>query len=196
VRISDISGPVELHLSVTPGEWQPWSLHTTDQWALQAIVIGRHARAVFEIGTFDGGTTRLLAEALPSDGRVVTLDLPPAAFDATQNPANFSGEEVGRVYQTSHVRERITQLLQDSVAFDAQPFAGQFDLVLVDGAHDYEHGIADTLTALTLVAPGGVIVFDDFQPYWHGLVRGITTAMRGHHLARLEGTSLGVHVHP
>ena len=41
----------------------------------------------------------------------------------------------------------MTQLLEDSTTFDPTPYAGRFDLVVVDGAHDLEHGLVDTLTA-------------------------------------------------
>jgi hypothetical protein len=68
--------------------------------------------------------------------------------------------------------------------------------VLVDGGHGYEHGVTDTRTALQLVAPGGLILWDDFEPYWHGLVRGICHEMQGRALSRLAGTSFGVYVAP
>ncbi|MDQ1565190.1 MAG: hypothetical protein QOF96_70 [Actinomycetota bacterium] len=173
-----------------------WSLGTAEQLVLQALVSGRKVRTAFEIGTFNGGTTRLLAEAVPEDGQVVTLDLPPAAFDATQTPEGFTGTDVGRAYHDSPAAGKVKQLLENSLSFDPKPYEGQFDLVLVDGGHEYEHGMADTATALRLVAPGGIILWDDFEPYWHGLVRGICEAMQGRALHRLSGTSFGVYVAP
>lgn len=197
LQLVELTGPLRVDVALAPAASRhAWSLHATDQVALQAIVAGRGVRTAFEIGTFNGGTTRVLAEAVPADGRVVTLDLPPAQFDATQHPDSFRGEQVGEAYRDSPAVDKIEQLLVDSRHFDPTPHAGRFDLVLVDGAHDHEHGLADTATALRLVAPGGVVLFDDFTPYWHGLVRGITTAMRGRHLARVAGTALGVHVAP
>lgn len=66
--------------------------------------------------------------------------------------------------------------------------------MLVDGGHEYENGVADTLAALRLVRPGGIILWDDFQPYWDGLVHGICDTMQGRRLCRLAGSSLGVYV--
>lgn len=195
LHLAEVSGPVSFE-AVVSDSWVAWNLHTTDQIALKAIVLGRGARTAFEIGTFNGTTTRLLAETLPDDGWVVTLDLPPAQFDATQHAPGFTGSQVGEAYKASPAAGKITQLLQDSLSFDAGPYAGRCDVVLVDGAHDYVHGLADTATSLKLVAPGGVILFDDFEPYWHGLVRGIATAMHGNRLARIAGTPLGVYVSP
>lgn len=197
VDLSDITGGLTFEATVSaPDSRHAWSLHAADQLVLQAIVAGRVARTAFEIGTFNGGTTRVLAEALPDDGQVWTLDLSPAEFDATQAPTAFTGVQVGQAYRSSPAVGKITQLWGDSAAFDFSPYRGRCDLVLVDGGHEYHHGIADTRTAFDLVAPGGIVLWDDFQPYWHGLVRGIVEAAGSRRPRRLAGTSLGVYVDP
>ena len=75
-----------------------WSLGTGEQLVLQVLIGARACHTAFEIGTFNGGTTRLIAETLPDDGRVWTIDLPPAEFDSTQAPDDFSGLQVGAAY--------------------------------------------------------------------------------------------------
>jgi predicted O-methyltransferase YrrM len=167
----------------------PWSLGVAEQLILQTLVQARHCRTAFEIGTFNGGTTRLIAEALPDEGEIWTIDLPPAQFSATQAPEDFEASDVGAAYRDSPSASKVTQLFGDSLRFDFTPYAASADLVLVDGGHEYEHGVADTATALSLVKPGGVILWDDFAPYWHGLVSGICEAMAGRRLGRLPGTS-------
>jgi predicted O-methyltransferase YrrM len=195
VELVAVTGPITFQAQVaTVSGRHNWSLGAAEQIVLQAIVSGRGVMTAFEIGTFNGGTTRVLAEALPPDGRIVTLDLPPAEFDASQAPRDFGGTEVGKAYRDSPAAGKVTQILADSLAFDSSSHAGQYDLVLVDGGHEYVHGVADTRTALRLVAPGGVIVWDDFAPYWHGLVRGICQAMEGRVLYRLAGTAFGLYV--
>lgn len=176
------------------GTRHPWSLGAAEQLSLQVLIRARGCKTAFEIGTFNGGTTRLLAETLPEDGHVHTLDLPPAAFDETQAPAGFSGSQVGVAYRDSPAAYKITQLLGDSLDYDFGHLEKSADLVLVDGGHEYENGVADTLAALRLVRPGGIILWDDFEPYWHGLVNGICDAMRGRQLRRLAGTALAVYV--
>jgi len=172
-----------------------WSLGAAEQFVLQALIRGRVCRTVFEIGTFNGGTTRLLAESLPDDGRVWTMDLPPDVFDAVQSPAGFEGRSVGVAYRTSPAAGKIVQLLGDSRHFDFAPYEQSADLVLVDAGHEYANGIVDTRTALRIVRSGGVVVWDDFEPYWHGLVNGICDAMEGRTFGRLAGTSLAVYSH-
>lgn len=195
IELVTLTGPITFRASVSPpGGRHDWSLGAAEQIVLQTLVKGRSVTRVFEIGTFNGGTTRVLAEALPPDGRVVTLDLPPTEFDATQQPNGFTGGEVGSAYRQSPAAGKVTQLLADSLKFDAAPYAGGYDLVLVDGGHEFVHGVADTRTALKLVAPGGVVVWDDFVPYWHGLVRGICQELEGRRLCRLAGTTFGVYV--
>ena len=197
VELVSMTGPISFITTLSPAASRhEWSLGAAEQFVLQALIHSRQIRHAFEIGTFNGGTTRIIAEALPEDGNVVTIDLPVGDFDRTQAPSHFVGSEVGLAYEDSSAAHKVTQLRGDSLLFDPTPHARQFDLVLVDGGHAYEHGVADTKSALELVAPGGIILWDDFQPYWHGLVRGICEAMAGRSLCRLAGTSLGVYVSP
>jgi predicted O-methyltransferase YrrM len=173
-----------------------WSLGTAEQLIVQVLIAGRDVSNVFEIGTFNGGTTALMAEALPPDGTVVTVDLPDDLFRASQAPPGFDASAVGCVYRASPAAHKVTQLRADSLRLDSSTWRRSADLVLVDGCHDYTHGCADTATALQVVRPGGIILWDDFQPYWDGLVRGIVQAMNGRRLQRLAGSSLAVHVAP
>ena len=194
-QLVDVSGETTFSATIARRTSRhAWSLGAAEQLVLQAIIAGRGVRTAFEIGTFNGGTTRVLAEAVPEDGVVTTIDLPPVAFDASQGPAKFSGSMVGDAYQDSPSAHKVEQLFGNSLEFDIDQFAGRYDLVLVDGGHEYEHGVADTKTALRLLAPGGIIVWDDFAAYWHGLVRGICQAMEGRNLSRLSGTAFGVYV--
>jgi len=170
-----------------------WSLGPCEQLSLQVLIRTRGCMTAFEIGTFDGDTTRLIAETLPDNGRVWTIDLPPARFDATQQPVGFVGEQVGSAYRDSPAAYKITQLLGDSLRYDFGPYERFADLVLVDGGHEYEHGLADSATALQLVRSGGIVLWDDFEPYWYGLIRGVCDAMAGRRLGRLAGTALAVY---
>jgi predicted O-methyltransferase YrrM len=195
LELVEVAGAHELRLSLGDGDGRhAWSLGAAEQIALQLIVAGRQVHSAFEIGTFNGGTTRVLAESLPADGRVVTIDLPPRSFDATQSPEGVTSVGVGAAYRSSPAGHKVEQLYVDSLSFDPRPYAHQFDLVLVDGGHEYIHGLTDTRTALELVSAHGIILWDDFAPYWHGLVRGICESMQGRRLGRLAGTSLGVYL--
>lgn len=165
-----------------------WNLGELEQIVLWRVIRSLEARRVFEIGTFDGATTRLLASALPDDaGQVFTLDLPPSEFDATQNAPDFESSMVGCQFRGAPEAARITQLLHDSARLDFSEWRDSIDVVLVDGAHDYDHGFSDSRAALEIVRPGGMIFWDDFSAHWHGLVLGIVEATAGLPLRRVRG---------
>jgi predicted O-methyltransferase YrrM len=171
-----------------------WSLGAAEQLILQVLIRGRRCRTAFEIGTFNGGTTRVIAESLPSDGKVWTIDLPAGRFAATQQPHGFAATDVGVAYRDSPGAKKITQLFGDSLDYDFGPYLGSADLVLVDAGHEYRNGFSDTKTALRIVSGRGLIVWDDFTPYWYGLVNGICDAMNGRSFGTLAGTALAVYV--
>ena len=65
-------------------------------------------KLIFEIGTFVGRTTRLLARNSPSTCRILTLDLSPE-----QVP-----HKIGEAFLSTEEAKRITQLHGDSLSFD------------------------------------------------------------------------------
>lgn len=169
-----------------------WSFGAAEQLVLQMLIADRSVSSAFEIGTFNGGTTALIAESLPDDGHIVTVDLPDEAFSETQHPNAFTAADVGSIHQASPAAHKVEQIRANSLRLETGPWHAWADLVLVDGAHDYEHGFADTKSALQIVKPGGIVVWDDFEPYWHGLVNGILDAAGPRQVERLAGLPLGV----
>lgn len=124
------------------------------------------ARTVFEFGTYNGLTAWVLAKNLPR-ATVHTLDIPPEESPTLRligaDVANLSHFARDRAYTGTSENSRIVQHLGDSARFDVLPFRGSCDLVYIDGAHSFEYVKSDTEAALRMVAPHGVIVWDD---YW------------------------------
>ncbi len=151
------------------------NLDPFEQFALGAICQLRKPRRIFEIGTFDGATTMILARSAPH-ADIFTLDLPADAASAATDAieaANAAAGLVGARFRDKPEAERITQLFGDSRHFDFSPWHGSIDLVLVDAGHDYEFVASDTRSALRLLAPGGVIIWDDYMPYFPGVVKAV-----------------------
>jgi predicted O-methyltransferase YrrM len=48
----------------------------------------------------------------------------------------------------------------------AETGGGRFDLVFVDGGHEYETAVADIANAGRLARPGGLVVVDDLVPWY------------------------------
>lgn len=133
------------------------------------------ARSVFEFGTGSGVTTMAIARECP-DCHVWTLDVPEEVeldFDEARDRLSVEvrldgqwGLKRGRLI-SGEAAERIHQLREDSGAFNAERFAGQFDLVYADASHAYSAVKSDTEKAFILVKPTGTIIWDDY--IWPGV---------------------------
>jgi len=164
---------------------QLWHIRLDEEVLIGLTVQALGARRIFEIGTFEGGTTRLLADKAGEGAQVFTLELPEAEFP-------WSWTQVGTKFRGAAVELRIKQLFGNSLEFDFSPYERSMDLVFVDAGHDYPHGFADSRTALRLVRPGGVILWHDFNAHFEGLVHGIIEGTAGLPLKRLGmHTTLG-----
>lgn len=169
---------------------------------LGALVRLKDARAMFEIGTFDGRTTLNLAVNAPGDARIYTLDLPPDNAAETQLPIDpddrryIDKPATGARFLQAPESARITQLYGDSATFEYSPYNGRMDLVFVDGSHSYEYVLHDSRCALELLRDrGGTILWHDY-----GTWLGVTRALNELHLAdprykglrRIQGTALAI----
>jgi hypothetical protein len=65
--------------------------------------------------------------------------------------------------------------------------------VFVDGSHTYDYLLSDTRAAMTMVRPGGVIVWHDYG-VWDGVTTGLEEleARERYGLRNVRGTSLVV----
>jgi caffeoyl-CoA O-methyltransferase len=121
---------------------------------LAFLVRALRARRVLEVGTFTGYSSICMASALPSGGRIVTLDV------------NEETTEIARRYATeAGVVDRIDYRVGPASGTLAQ-IDGQFDLVFIDadkpGYIDYYEA------ALPKLEEGGLIVADNVL--WSGRV--------------------------
>jgi predicted O-methyltransferase YrrM len=127
-------------------------------------------RSIFEIGTFRGDTSWLLAHNLPH-ARIFTLDLPgPEAaqnvrLEITDVDEYLHTWERGARFRDTPEALRITPLVGDSATFDFSPYRGAMDLVYIDASHSYSYVKADTEAALAMLSPTGTIIWDDYTYY-------------------------------
>ncbi len=72
---------------------------------------------------------------------------------------------IGRLYREKGLGHRVCQIYCDSRAWDTSAYpADFFDSVFVDGGHSPEVVISDTRKALSVLRPGGLILWHDFCP--------------------------------
>jgi predicted O-methyltransferase YrrM len=137
-----------------------------EAYVLAAISAHLRPRAVFEIGTFTGGATLLMARHAGMECEVYTLDMPPddkslqlPGVDA--DPPEENDARIGERFRGTEYARQISQLYGDSATFDFVPYHGKMDLVFVDGSHSYSYVVSDTRKALEMLSPRGTIIWDD-----------------------------------
>lgn len=156
-------------------------------------------RSIFEIGTFRGDTSWLLAHNLPQ-AHVFTLDLPGpesaqrARLEITDVDEYFHTWERGARFRDTPESLRITPLVGDSATFDFSPYRGAMDLVYIDASHSYSYVRADTEAALAMLSPTGTIVWDDYT-YYPGIYAYLNELAPAldRPIYHLLGTRLAVH---
>ncbi len=111
----------------------------------------RGARRILEIGTLGGYSTIWLARALPSDGKLVSLELDPS--HAALARKNIEG--AGLSSMVSVMVGKATDSLKKLVADQAEPF----DFIFIDA--DKESNPDYLQWSLKLSRPGTVIIGDN-----------------------------------
>jgi predicted O-methyltransferase YrrM len=159
------------------------------------------ARRVLEIGTFDGNTTLNLASNLPPGGEVTTIDLPleapPELELAIERPheRNITDRSVlGEQFKGRQCPATIRQVLGDSAKLDFAALGKGFDLAFIDGCHAYNYVKSDTENVLSVMRPGGIILWHDYA-----MMESVSRAVdefrdRFASLCAIEGTRIAVGV--
>jgi predicted O-methyltransferase YrrM len=137
--------------------YPPRSLQSNEARALlQHLIVMRRPEQVLEIGTYHVGTTEVMAPALweTGQGRLDTID----PFGAERAPALIAE-------LPAELQERISFQPQTSaIYFDEAVNRGAlYDLVLIDGNHEFENALFDLLCAARLMRPGGFVVLDNIE---------------------------------
>jgi predicted O-methyltransferase YrrM len=110
-----------------------------------------HARRILEIGTLGGYSTIWLARALPTDGRLITLEANPAhAAVARENIARAALAPVVEV-RIGKAAETLPQLATEAL--------GPFDFIFIDA--DKPGYPTYFEWAMKLARPGSVIIADN-----------------------------------
>ena len=171
-----------------------WNMDPLEQYCLAALAGVRQPKRIFEIGTFDGATTLLLARMVPA-ARIYTLDLPPDSDKGGNELPLARVNGAGSRFRSVPEGSRITQLYGDSREFDFSPYYATMDLVVVDGSHEADCVTVDTENALKMVSPDGVVMWDDYAPKWPHVVKAVDGAAERHGLltVRLLNTEIALY---
>jgi predicted O-methyltransferase YrrM len=173
----------------TPENRHHYELPYGERFTLDVITRYLRARTVFEFGTYRGATTLLLADAVGSDGTVHTIDLPRRRGVAPED--DVIGEALRRTPPTGAT---VIEHRVGTAAFDFEPWIGGVDLVLIDASHERPDVLRDSWSALRLVRPGGVVVWDDYHAAQPGVVAAINEVSERVPVHRVAWTRLAVAV--
>lgn len=161
-----------------------WATPLVDTLSVVKAAQGFQSKRILEIGSYKGSTARLLAENTPDSTEIWTLDLDP---------------NHGEAYRGLPLASRIHRII-GKVSSELIKEHGPFDLIFVDADHDYRSVFHHTAVAFQQLAPGGVILWHDYQldNYMHGGC-GVPEALYAASqkfdktILVIEGTTLGIY---
>jgi predicted O-methyltransferase YrrM len=172
--------------------------------SVAVITKARKPQRMFEIGTFRGRTTRILAMNSGASAVVYTLDLPPNERDqfrqcvSDADNAIIANSETGADYRGTPEEAKIKQLFGNSMEFDFSPFENQMDMVIVDGAHHYEAAKKDSVNAIRMVSKGGWVLWHDFANYgdYADVTRAVLDTVPSNEVIQIGRTQYAAWVKP
>jgi hypothetical protein len=180
--------------------WRNWGDLPNEKGLIFLCLLARAGYSpIVEFGTFRGRTTYNLA--LNSDGNVTTVDIGNAAGQAIDVDVNieklaYPAHKTGELFLEApdSIRSRIKQVIGDSTKLEFPDLYGKTGMVIVDGGHSYEVCKSDSEKALRLVREGGVIIWDDYGPYWPGVKQALDELSSRIELCYLPQENLVFHI--
>mmetsp|Transcript_88297 Transcript_88297/g.248652 ORF Transcript_88297/g.248652 Transcript_88297/m.248652 type:complete len:278 (-) Transcript_88297:177-1010(-) len=138
-----------------------WAANAERCSALRCIANSIHARRVLEIGSFCGVASLALAERMPADGEVQSLELDPfvVAFGRRFHVKSLAGRKISTA--VGHARDSLQALAAGARVGCLRPF----DFVVLDADKDCMREYFDTLWSTPGLLREGAIVCVDMIPH-------------------------------
>jgi predicted O-methyltransferase YrrM len=136
------------------------SVTTYELMILNKLVQRQNPKLIVEFGTFDGRTAMNFA-ANARAAKIITIDFAPQP----------------RLFDDMPIAANIECKFGDSTNFDISAYRGKADFIFIDGGHDAPVVTSDTLKALEMVSPDGVIVWHDYRDF-KGVQEAIAVAVQ------------------
>jgi predicted O-methyltransferase YrrM len=199
VEISQLLKNEDLKIVIAPAKSNIHNASLFELAAIASLIKDSKSNCLFEIGTYDGRTTRTMALNLENNkGQVYTLNLPintnKALLNTSQVDVQLASKVISGVkFMNTPESDKIIQLWGDSASFNFSPYYEKVDLVFIDGAHSELYVQNDTRIALQMIKrEGGIIIWHDAHLY--GVVKFLRSWMRRNQLPIyfIKNTSLAV----
>lgn len=183
------------------------AIKDSEGWVLSALA--KKSKKIFEFGTCTGRTTYLLAKNGPQDAIVTTLTLSPSQKNHYIIEKNDEEKDIRHAlgeskynnffYTGTPVEHKIQQIFLDSKKLNEAQYLDSYDLIFVDGSHAYSYVQSDSLKAIKMIKPGGIIFWHDYY-YSKSAVPGVYQALnelsKTYPLRKISGTSFVIYRKP
>lgn len=201
--LSDLyAGAAEAEVTMLPRllRSHKWAMPEHELLVLGALTRILQPRLVIEFGTFIGGSTLVMASNMPSEGRIVTIDLDPGERSTHVHGmgVGLSDFDVGCLFRGTRFESMIQQRFANTVEFDDRDLIGQADLVFVDADHTYEFAKRDTQSAWNFRKTDGAILWHDYtwepaNPECVGVTRAVNEFWEQHACCgQIQGTRYAI----
>jgi predicted O-methyltransferase YrrM len=146
-----------------------------------------------EIGAFYGANVVSVAESYAKHpwSKIYVID----PWETYEDYHEYEELNWGNVYKsftenTKHFKDKLD--VTRGYSYDELPkFQNDFfDIIYIDGNHDYAYVLADAILSFAKLKVGGVMIFDDYDYAWLGVCEGVSKFMILHN-SRVQ--SLGAH---
>lgn len=115
---------------------------------LSALIEMTGAKTVIEIGVFEGETTQAMLSALPSHSQFIGIDIQDHRTDAAKKAMQSKNKSIDFI-------------LSESLISLKQLPKKHFDLIFVDGNHEWNYVLPEFKIIEGLISDDGIIVYHD-----------------------------------
>jgi predicted O-methyltransferase YrrM len=170
---------------------------------LASLVRALHPQTILEFGTYLGVSAYTMALNAPPECKLYTVDLPedasaqavPELNEIDRRHIVKSRPRVGEAFRGTPQEKQIVSIREDSMTFRAETRVPKADLILVDGGHSLPVVTKDTENAFRVLAPHGVILWDDYFHLYPDVVRYLDGLSGKYNLRGIAGTNCVLYHH-
>jgi predicted O-methyltransferase YrrM len=130
---------------------------TYRDWILELAPFRDKIKSALEIGSYEGQSAMFWLDFFP--GLALTCVDPWAYYTTGAN----SAAEVEEHFD-ANVGNQVFKIKSNSIPA-LYTMTGKFDLIYIDGDHSRDQVLIDSLLAWPFLAPGGVMIWDDYASY-------------------------------
>lgn len=135
-----------------------------DAEVLGSVMRNARPAVALEIGTSQGKGTVLMALNAP-EAKIYTVNIPPEEIASGAGGVfttdTLKVDEIGSAYRDRGL-SNVVQILANTASWE--PDIGKIGVAFIDGCHDTDFVVRDTIKVLAHMQPGGFIMWHDFNP--------------------------------